>query len=574
MGVRLLCSTLLMGGTVVFQLQNLEQNAHPTQNFAFWLVGATYFLTLVYSFFFPRVEKLRRFASIQLSADVLVISLLVLATGGHDSLFLFCYLLVIVGAAFLLYRKGAFLFAATSLAMLALVLFGAMFEGVQSLPFVRISVALRVPELLYILVVHAPAFFLTALLTSHLAEQVRHSGEILKQQQIDFDNLEALHKDIIESLASGLIATDLQGRIQFFNRFACELTSTPKEELLGRSLMEVFPSLRDSWDTPPQRSKKERTRLEIPFHRPNQAPRIFGCGMTPLHNSDDEQIGILLLFQDLTPIKRMEAVAREKEKLASIGGMAAGLAHEIRNPLSSVSGAIQMLRTELALEEDERVLMDIVVKEAERLNRLLSEFLLFARPKQISKLRTSLSSLINEAVYLFAQDPAYQDVEVNVSIPDGCEIDVDSELFHQSLWNLMINAAQAVPKDSGTITIVAETGEKGVIITLTDNGSGIPDDLKHQVFEPFFSTKNAGTGLGLAVVQRIVSEHGGHVSISPDYQEGTQFVLFYPSEHEESESAFLEGGSQTGVGSTPGSSEILDLSVSVEQTFATSKAGI
>lgn len=535
MGVRLFCSTLLMGGTVVFQLRNLQEKIHPTQNFVFWLVGGTYFLTLLYSFFFPRTNQLHRFASIQLSADVVVISLLVMATGCHESLFLFCYLLVIIGAAFLLYRRGAFFFAAASLFMLAVVLFIASLPIAQTLPFMRSVVVLKVPELLYILLVHAPAFFLTALLTSHLAEQVRHTGEILQQQQIDFDNLEALHQDIIESLASGLIAADLEGRIQFFNRCGCELLGLSGEELLGCSLDQVFPALDLASMESISEALYRKKREELPFSHPDGSQRTLGCSFSPLHNSYNEPIGILLLFQDLTPFKQIETIAKEREKLASVGGMAAGLAHEIRNPLSSLSGAVQLLRSELSLEEDDRLLMDIVVKEANRLNRLLSDFLLFARPKTIHKSEYELLPLIDEAACLFRQNPKFAQLDIELSIDEDCLIEVDAELLHQVVWNLMLNAGQAMLPDAGSLRIEGVQKEHGTVLIIEDQGPGIDSELHEQIFEPFFSTKASGTGLGLAVVHRIITEHDGHIELDKQYKGGTRFNLFFPGPTENTE---------------------------------------
>lgn len=539
MGVRLICSTLLMGGTVLFQLRNLQSETHPTRNFVFWLVGATYFLTLLYSLFFPQIKRLRRFAYLQLSADCIVVSLLVMSTGCHDSIFLFMYLLIIIGAAFLLYRSGAFLFAGISLVMLAIVLFGTMFEAVRQMPFVRLEFVLKGPELLYILVVHTPAFFLIAFLTSHLAEQVRHTGEILEQQQIDFDNLEALQKDIIDSLTSGLIATNMEGRVEFFNAFATNLIGIEEEHLRHRSLAEIFPELQvfvspepDARLAPLEKQKQAELTYCMPEGSAEEGgKRVLGCSVAPLHNRSNEQIGVLLLLQDLTPLKQIEAIAREREKLASVGGMAAGLAHEIRNPLSSLSGAVQLLRSELSLSGDDQLLMDIVVKETNRLNGLLSDFLLFARPKTIQKHRCDLNTLVQEAVYLFKQDKRYEHVEVSVDIPAPCLAQLDAEIFHQALWNLITNAAQAMlSQENGLIKIAATKGKNGTSVSITDNGPGIDEAIGGQIFEPFFSTKEGGTGLGLAVVRRIISEHGGHIEWDRSFVGGTRFFLYFPFE--------------------------------------------
>ena len=528
MGARLLISTLLMGGTVVFQLKSIDRPTHPTENVVFWLVGATYCLTLVYSLLFPRFRNLYFFTSLQLSLDVLLVSLLVLATGVHESIFLFLYLLVVIGAAVLLYRRWAFLFALASLTMLALLLSMTMIDFFRSWAVLRNVVALKLPEFFYILTVYGMAFFLTAFLSSHLSEQLRHTGEMLKKQRIDFDNLEALHQDIVRSLTSGLITADLKGHIQFFNRSACEQTGLLWPSLFGQSLVGIFPEL-DSFLRRMESGEHKFYRLEIPFERPDGEQRLFGCSLSPLHNRHKRQNGVLLLFQDLTPLKEMEEKARNREKMAALGEMAAGLAHEIRNPLSSLSGSIQLLRTELDLSEEHKVLMNIVIRETDRLNRLLGDFLMFARPKTLGKERQSLVSVLQEALHLFSQDQRYQAVEVCVDVPDDLMLDVDKLLFHQIIWNLLLNGAQSMLPEGGTLLVEGEKSSGGTWVKISDSGAGVPALLKARIFEPFFSTRDHGSGLGLAVVQRIMAEHGGRIELEHVEPHGSRFCLFFPN---------------------------------------------
>lgn len=537
MGARLLVGTLLMGGTVVFQLKSLDRPTHPTENVVFWLAGATYGLTLFYSSFFTRVKKLQLFTTFQLSLDLILVSVLVLATGVHESIFLFIYLLVIIGAAVLLYRKGAFLFALGSLVTLGILLSLTMVDKLRSLPILDNVVALHLPEFFYILTVYGMAFFLTAFLSSHLSEQLRFTGEMLKKQQIDFDNLEALHQDIVRSLTSGLITSDLKGQIQFFNRSACEQTGLKWHSLFGKSLIEILPDLRPFLERMEQGEKKY-WRLEIPFQRPDGEMRLLGVSLAPLHNRHKRQNGVLLLFQDLTPLKEMEEQVRRREKMAAVGEMAAGLAHEIRNPLSSLSGSIQLLRTELELPQEHQVLMDIVTRETDRLNNLLGDFLLFARPKEIHKEVIGLEASVRETLHLFTMDQRYDKISVRVNIPKDLKIEVDQHLFHQVIWNLLLNAAQAMLPDEGEVRIFAENGPNGVWVEIQDAGGGIPAEIKERIFEPFFTTRNHGSGLGLAVVQRIVTEHGGVINIEDVEPKGTLFRMFFPTGRKRYQLAF------------------------------------
>ncbi len=537
MGARLLIGTLLMGGTVVFQLKSLDRPTHPTENVVFWLAGATYGLTLFYSIFFTRVKKLQLFTTFQLSLDLILVSVLVLATGVHESIFLFIYLLVIIGAAVLLYRRGAFLFALGSLITLGILLSLTMMNKFRSMPILDNVVALHLPEFFYILTVYGMAFFLTAFLSSHLSEQLRFTGEMLKKQQIDFDNLEALHQDIVRSLTSGLITSDLKGQIQFFNRSACEQTGLKWRSLFGKSLIEILPDLQPFLERM-EHGEKKYWRLEIPFQRPDGEMRLLGVSLAPLHNRHKRQNGVLLLFQDLTPLKEMEEQVRRREKMAAVGEMAAGLAHEIRNPLSSLSGSIQLLRSELQLPAEHQVLMDIVTRETDRLNNLLGDFLLFARPKEIHKEIVGLKASLQETLHLFAMDQRYDKISVRVNIPEGLKIQVDQHLFHQVIWNLLLNAAQAMLPEEGEVLLSAENGPNGVWVEVQDAGGGIPAEIKERIFEPFFTTRNHGSGLGLAVVQRIVTEHGGVIHIEDVEPKGTVFRMFFPTGRQRYQLAF------------------------------------
>jgi two-component system sensor histidine kinase PilS (NtrC family) len=451
----------------------------------------------------------------------------VLTTGSHDSIFIFCYLLVIIGAAVILYRRGAIFMAIGGICLLAIIFYLSGKNYVLNLPFILPSAPLKLNEYLYISLIYSIAFFLVAFLSSHLAEQVRDTGELLKQQQIDFGDLEALHQDIVRSLTSGLITADLKGNIQFFNRSACEQTGLMWPSLFGHPLIEIFPALEKVLNEITS-GKQNYWRIEQTFTRPDNQKRLFGCSVSPLHNRHKRQNGILLLFQDLTPLKEMEEQARKREKLAAIGEMAAGLAHEIRNPLSSLSGAIQLLRQDYERDDETRILMDIVLRETDRLNRLLTDFLLFARPCKVRKNNHLLTLLLQESLYLFHQDQNNQEIEINLQIPEDCQIYTDPQLFHQVIWNLLINSVQAMEQNRGWIEILVKDSPEGTHISFADNGNGIPAKYRDQIFEPFFSTRDQGTGLGLAVVQRIISDHGGSIRFDDTVSQGACFLLFFP----------------------------------------------
>lgn len=521
---RLLFSTLLMGATVVYQLKSPDFESHPTKNLVFWLVGLTYFLTLIYSLLFTKARHYTLFALLQLWFDVLVLSALVVATGSQDSPFLFCYLLVIIGAALLLSRRETLFFAAFSLACLGLILLGSYWGLFEAFRWIKSPLPIRMGELAYISLVYGTSFFLVALLASHLAEQARHTKEILQKQQIDLDNLEALQRDILMSLRSGLITTDAAGSVQFFNPRAQQITGLRWEDVFLRKVWELFPAL-DGFN---EQGLRKEERLEFRYQKEeDEEPKILGVSISILRDSQEEDTGFLLLFQDLTPVRKMEEAAKRQERMALVGRLAAGLAHEIRNPLSSLSGAIQLLNADLELSGESEKLIQIVMRETRRLDQLLGEFLLFARPRELDRQRFRFAELFQESLFLFSQDGRYANVTVESDFAQTCWIEVDNHLFHQVLWNLLLNAAQAMQPDGGVVKVGAKEEEGGAWVSVCDQGKGIALEVREKIFEPFFSTKEQGTGLGLAIVQRVVLEHEGRI-VYTEEDGWVCFRLFFP----------------------------------------------
>ncbi|MCB9642839.1 MAG: PAS domain S-box protein [Myxococcales bacterium] len=535
MGTRLAIGTLLMGATVAYQMRRSTQEIYPTENFVFWLVGAMYFFTLLYSFILPRLRSfalLERFATWQISGDLLLVTLLVLATGCQESLFLFAYLLVIIEASVLLSRKTTFLFAAVSQVMLLILLTASLLGWVKLLVFVRQPSPLEIYDFLYVLLVYGSAFFLVALLSSHLAEQLRSSGELIQEKQshleallTQHDDLRTLHRDIVMSLSSGLITMDVQGRVQFLNPVAWEILGVLPEWTGPVQILELVPSF--PWQAI-QARESLGSRLEVPYLRSDGQNRILGVSCSPLRDREERGVGWLILFQDLTPIKEMEESARRNERLAAIGELAAGLAHEIRNPLASLSGAIQMLQEDMDTPPEHQLLMDIAVRETERLNNLLSDFLLFARPKEAQLSPYSVAGLLREVLVLFKQDERFSSVGVELDCPEDCWVDLDPQLFEQVIWNLLINAAQATLPKKDPVQVRVRPVDSGTWIDVIDRGSGIPPEIHDRLFDPFFSTKAGGTGLGLAVVQRILSAHFGKIELHAPAEGGTCFRLCFP----------------------------------------------
>jgi two-component system sensor histidine kinase PilS (NtrC family) len=374
------------------------------------------------------------------------------------------------------------------------------------------------------------AVFLVALLAGYLSEQLRDAGQRLQIASRDIDDLRALNGHIITSIQSGLVSFTLDKRIIFFNPAASRITGLESAEVLYRNVTEVFPVLKL------RRPVNSRYRWEGEFQRPGGALRTLGYSLSPLREAGGLQRGWILIFRDLTPLRKMEEDVRRSERFAAIGKMAAGIAHEIRNPLASMSGSIEMLTECVELETTEERLMRIVLREMERLDDLISDFLQFARPSppqvEALVLRTVFEELLPVFRYLSYtpedEDEDRPEYKVDLQFDANVTVHADPKQFKQVLWNLLNNAAQSMP-EGGPIRLAVEQTEKEIEVSVIDQGVGIANEIIDRIFDPFFSTKEKGTGLGLAQAQRIVDEHDGRLEVESALGEGSVFRVFLPN---------------------------------------------
>jgi two-component system sensor histidine kinase PilS (NtrC family) len=352
--------------------------------------------------------------------------------------------------------------------------------------------------------------------------QLQRTGERLQARETDLAALAALHESIVQSVASGLLTTDGAGRVTFLNHAG--------EQMMALSLAAIRgePSARWFGAFTPGESRGE-TELE---NARGERLRV-GYTASPLVGRAGEPLGATVIFQDLTRLRAMEAAMQRSERLADLGRVAAGLAHELRNPLASMSGCIELLRASATSEEDSR-LMGIVLREAGRLDQLVTRFLQFSRPAPLRREDVDLAQLAAETLEVFAQDRAAARVEIVRELapaPAWC----DPDQLRQVLWNLLLNAAQAIAGHAagegrgGRVRIASSVGPVGeALLVVEDDGPGIAPQDATQLFTPFFTTKEKGTGLGLATVQRIADAHGGSVTIDSSPGHGARVTLRLP----------------------------------------------
>jgi len=522
----------------------------------YWTVGAAFLATAVSRAVFPRVRSAGRFAGIQLAVDVVLVTALVHFSGGRESVFAFLYVCVAVYGAVLGDRKGAF-----GAATLCAAAYGGVLVA-EHLGFaVTESGAEREPMsmLLAVWAVQVAALFLVGALASALAGELHRTGEALHHRTHALHRLRDLHQQIFESIMSGLLTTDSEYRITSFNPEAERISGYRAAEVTGRMLDEVIPGARAVLEREAtSRRRRDGSRRRLLFRDRHGNERHLGLAGSPLGGGNAEPSGSVLIFQDVTRVVEMERELRRSERLAAVGELGAKIAHEIRNPLAAISGSIQMLGggqraagTDPGGERER--LMGIVMRETERLDGLITDFLSYARPRSPEFSRVDMGPLLQDLVKMIeASRPA--GIALDCRVEGEVVAWADADQLKQALWNLGVNAVQAMP-EGGRLTLTAgcrpgraqdaadacrngdfEPGAAGadapapfasgvVEIGVRDEGAGISPEVQERMFEPFFTTKPDGTGLGLATVHRIVESHGGVLQIDSRPGSGTTFRI-------------------------------------------------
>ncbi len=517
----------------------------------FFLIGATWCLTFLYIFSIQWIRNYNGFAALQLVCDLFLITLLTGITGTVESPFSILYIVTIVSSALFFYQKGGIIVATAATGLLGMIAFaqttvplGGEVPPDHLTPFFSQN-----KELFYRLFLHAIAFYSTGTVIGQFFYKMH-------EKERGLSKLRVLHEDIIKSIPSGVLTTDTHGTITFFNFAASQIIGVSSREAIGAIWWDLF-----SWEEI-RRQYQTLTLSGIPQHFEGHVMKKEGrWGMSPakgatsargaaptdrylsvtissLRNDQGEITGVIGIFQDLTHVKQLEEEMDQKRRLATIGEMAAGMAHEIRNPLASISGSIQLLKNELSLTGDHRQLMEIALHEADRLNNIITEFILYARPMTPRRRWTVLADLLSESLELLKNSKEMSD-KINIQLKllkVPIRIFIDPDQIKQVFWNLAINAFQAMPK-GGTLTItvdrVASLGEQDhlsdhrVEICFCDTGGGIQKEDLSRIFYPFFTTKSSGSGLGLAIVQRIIEQHAGSIEVESTPQ-GTSFRVFLP----------------------------------------------
>jgi len=520
--------TLLLGSATLIQSNSpgsLDADAF------FGIIGVTYALTMIYALLLPQTERRRWLVDVQVAVDAGIVSAIVYLTGGINSYFSSLYTLPIIAATIVESRRGGMVVGALSCILYAAIVVSQYagvpgFESEQPLPAFRLA--------LFTVGLNLFGFGAIAALTGYLAEGLRQADIQLQHASNQIEDLQALSRHIIDSLTSGLATTDIEGRILTFNRAASTITGIPVEEAVGRPAIEVLglpPEFATLFGAQVQRPRLPR--IDIALKRGDGRKIEIGLS-TAILNTPRGEVGFLLTFQDVTEVRRLDREARVQQRLAAVGEMAAGIAHEIRNPLASMAGSIQILRQEVQLTPEQSQLMDIVLRESERLNDTIRSFLAYARPQRHALSRVDARLVVTDAAALLENSseltPGHR---IAVDVPDEAVwLRADENQLRQIVWNLASNGLRAMP-DGGTLTLAARSvpaaGSEGeVVIEVRDQGTGIPPEELDGIFQPFRAGFARGTGLGLSIVQRIVADYGGEIQVTSDRGTGTTVLVRMP----------------------------------------------
>jgi two-component system sensor histidine kinase PilS (NtrC family) len=541
--VRVVVSTFLLGWAVLIQLS--RPGSFPVDPF-FFLIGLTYGLSVFYLATLRYAEKHGWLVDLQFGADALLVAAFIHLTGGITSYFSSLYVLPIIAASSIRFGRTAIQVATLS-AVLYLALVTAQYVPHDYLPelLLKVAPAAELPSLRfaqYTVFINLFGFLAVAWLSRSLSESLRSAGAKLEDASNQIEDLRAFNEYVIDSLLSGLVSTDADCRIRTFNRAAAVITGIPAADAGGvdaAELLQMPPHLRPSLG-----ALTETQSLRVDLNYKTGDGRLIDLGLTVTTIAfPDGRPGYLFVFQDVTTMKRLEREARLRQRLAAVGEMAAGIAHEIRNPLASMSGSIQLLREELPLSEEQAQLMDIVLRESERLNQTIGSFLAYARPQRAAMSRLDVRNVVEDTAALLRNSAEVRDAHrLDIDVPlKPVWYEADGNQIRQIIWNLATNGLRAM-KDGGRLLLsVSEQrdsiGRLEVVLSVQDEGCGIPADEVDSIFQPFRSTFERGTGLGLATVHRIVTDYSGTIQVSSTVGSGTTMRVRLPGQHEVAEAA-------------------------------------
>jgi two-component system sensor histidine kinase PilS (NtrC family) len=546
-GIRLVVITSVVLPYLLAQIASADEDLGF--DFLYLLAGVTYLASLLYIGLLRLLAgRWRVQAVIQFIGDLLLITGMVYYFGGITSPFSILYFVVIIVASALFQRRTGFL-----VATVACVLYGftvlALYSGwvshsggfsdaeqvttsllhSESVSSGNQSDSIPAWRLVYALVTHFFGFYMVAYLTTRLAQTISRTELELQEKRQDLAALQVVHRDVIESIPSGLITCDLYGTVTSVNNAAQEILGKDEATLLNQPITRSGLFSLEQWEELTAESENSRRHRPEVTYRREDSVRHIGYSVTPLADADDRRTGYILIFQDVSDWRRLQEELQLKGRLAAVGELASGIAHEVGNPLAAISGSVQMLTASMKQDAASTRLLDIIFKESQRLDRTIKGFLQFARPRERSNVRFDIAEQLAENLELLRNSPEVSSQhELSALLePASVKLVADPDQVSQIFWNLARNALRAMP-EGGSLEVEGTVQAGHYRIRFIDTGRGMSDAERGTMFHPFRSFFDGGSGIGMAIVYRIVEEHGGHLSVESREGHGTTITVELP----------------------------------------------
>lgn len=537
---RLLIAVFFLVLTILVQYRRAETLLAAELEPLYLFSAILFVYTIMAGLSLSYIRRLKAFAYQQLLFDVLAVTILIYLSGGVESIFSFLYLLVIIASAVLLFRPGSMLIASASSLCYGGLLDLQFFHWISPRYLTHTSgPSADSGTYFYAILMNISVFYLTAYVSGYLAEELARSKRRLEKQQEDLSRIEALHRNIVNSMTSGLLTLDDRGRIVYANPAAEAILGVSEGNLGGCDIRWFFSNVNEALREAAM-DGVESGRYEVLYEghgNTHSEPLWIGYTLSALNlaSAGERLTGWVLIFKDLTKFKSLEEHAKRQEKLAFAGRVAAEIVHEIKNPLASMSGAVELLRSDLGESPLQVRLADIVSREIERVNHLVTNFLWLAKGAQKTRpCAVNLTEAVQEVLELVQTHEKYRPAHViQRDFALAAQVWMDPDHFRQILFNILINGLEAMP-DGGELSIATMRSQIGadgpleVRLDISDTGAGIPPEAMEQIFEPFFTTKEKGTGLGLSIVYQLVDQAGGRISVQSHPEQGSTFSMFFP----------------------------------------------
>jgi two-component system sensor histidine kinase PilS (NtrC family) len=532
---RVVITSFFLGITVFMDIKRQSFTIlQTTINFFYFIAAAVYVFSVIYILLFKFGEKIKNNLYIQITVDIIVTTILIFMFGNTQIDYSLFYTLIIIYSVIFIGRKGGMIVASAASIFYGLLLDLEFYKLIPSVSFIKYEYEINAADALTNVMVHIVSFYVLAFLVSFAVEQEKKAISLLKEKESAFNQLDLLFRSIIESVDTGVMTIDLNGRIKTFNRAAEEITGLKFSVIKNDLLENIFPEFMPLFE------KKElpeslRNRMDVKIKGGIGNNIHLGCSISSLKDRNEEQIGHIIIFQDLTEIKQMEEKLEKSRKLALIGEMAAGLAHEMRNPLAAISGSIELLMKGLEFKGTNRRLMGIILRGTDQLENLVRDFLSLARPVPVLRELIDINEVVEEVLEHIKVSKSWTDkIEVIKVFSDDVRAYANKEQVRQIINNLVLNAVQAM-EEGGVLSFETKLDEldenkQYAQIKVSDTGCGIKETDLNKIFETFFTNKEKGIGLGLPIVNHIVEGYNGKIKIESVANKGTICYVWLPIE--------------------------------------------